>query len=1091
MIGLVAPIFSQNFSAAVIGTVKDVSGALLPGAAVTVKHIDTGLTRTAQADSSGSYSVQSLPVGQYEITAEKMGFRKEVRNGINLAVAQEVVVDLTLQVGSIDQQVTVTGEAPLVNTTVSSTSGLISESQLKDLPLNGRSFDQLLTLNPGTSNSSSNTFNGNAWATFSVAGKRPETNRFIINGVDYIGGNSTGLYITPSGASGYLLGVDAVREYNVVTDTYGAEYGKRAGGQISIVTSSGTNQLHGEGFEFLRNSFFDARNSFDSGIGTPPFKRNQFGGALGGPLKKDKLFMFGNYEGFRQRLAVSDTAVVPGANARLGLFPNGSPIPNPKMLAYANAFWPAPDSPDLADGTALSHTNPPSSTNEDFGLARLDYILSSKDTFSANYTIDSGNKLYPRPNAFYAQNTEIDSSTVGLQETHVFSPTIVNVVTSGYARAFATNVSGPVVPINPSLVFMPGGNPGSIIIGGGIFTVQQSSVVPADSANPTVGARNYYTEADDLHWIKGKHSFSFGGWIQRVQNNVAGGPQGSAGNVAYKTVTDFIQDKPSQALLVRNPVMVGYRSLEAAWYVQDEIKLRPNLTMRVGLRDEMTNGWNEVAGRCANYRYDANFVIQTNPTIGNSCLASNNALALWQPRVGLAWDPTGTGTWAVRAGAGIHNDLLDNLTGRAYPNPPFQAREQILASGVPNSGMLPLLPFVKNTPLPPTCNAQYVAAKQLCSLYQPGGFDPNVHTPTVQMWNFTVERQLTKDLVLSVGYVGSQSYHTSFSVDNNMAPPQVCQDSQGCLSGGVLPATQARKVPLGTYYMPSTPPVVVGGPTVSLVERPNPFVQNATEWWNQGVSSYHALNVSLLKRVSHGLTFKANYSYAKVIDLNSSFFQVSGGENEPADVYTPYNLGMNRGPAAFSLHHQFGTNFSYALPFGSGKRFGSGASGLMNRFIGGWQWNGIVTAQGGFPLTPQIGFNNSGTGDNNVTDVPSWNPNFKGPVILGKRDQWFNPQAFIMPTVGTFGNLGRGSLRGPGLVNVDTSFFKMIKISERVDMQLRAEAFNILNHPNYGYPNAVLYSGNSSSFSSVSTAGATTFTSTFSRQLQLALKLMF
>jgi hypothetical protein len=537
--------------------------------------------------------------------------------------------------------------------------------------------------------------------------------------------------------------------------------------------------------------------------------------------------------------------------------------------------------------------------------------------------------------------------------------------------------------------------------------------------------------------------------------------------------------------------MVGYRSLEAAWYVQDEIKLRPNFTMRIGLRDEMTNGWNEVAGRCANYRFDPNFIIETNPTIGNSCLARNNALALWQPRVGLAWDPTGTGTWAVRAGAGIHNDLLDNLTGRAYPNPPYQAREQILAAGVPNNGILPLLPFVKNAPLPPTCNAQYVAAKQLCSLYQPGGFDPNVHTPTVQMWNFTVERQLTKDLVLSVGYVGSQSYHTSFSVDNNMAPPQVCQDAQGCLSGGVLPASQALKVPQGTYYMPSTPPLVVGGPVGSLVQRPNPYVQNATEWWNQGTSSYHALNVSLLKRVSHGLTFKTNYSYAKVIDLNSAFFQVSGGENEPADVYTPYSLGMNRGPAAFSLHHQFNTNFSYALPFGSGKRFGSGASGLMNRFIGGWQWNGIVTAQGGFPLTPQIGFNNSGTGDNNVTDVPSWNPNFKGPVILGKRDQWFNPQAFMMPTVGTFGNVGRNSLRGPGLVDVDTSFFKNIKISERLNMQFRAEAFNILNHANYGYPNSILFSGNSSSFSSVDTAGATTFTSTSSRQLQFALKLMF
>src|SRR5229473_5243025 len=329
-IGLVAlgncPVFGQG---SLTGTVRDTSGAVLPGAAVIVKHVDTGLTRTAQSDAGGSYSAVSLPVGEYEVTAEKMGFRREVRNGINLAVAQQAVVDLTLQVGSLDQQVTVTGEAPLVNTTVSSTSGLITENQLKDLPLNGRSFDQLLTLNPGTANSSSNTFNGNAWATFSVAGKRPETNRFLINGVDYIGGNSTGLYITPSGASGQLLGVEAVREYNVVTDTYGAEYGKRAGGQISIVTSSGTNQLHGEAFEFLRNSAFDARNSFDATIGTPPFKRHQFGGALGGPIKKDKLFLFGNFEAFRQRLALSNVATVPDASARQGLLPCNVIVPAP------------------------------------------------------------------------------------------------------------------------------------------------------------------------------------------------------------------------------------------------------------------------------------------------------------------------------------------------------------------------------------------------------------------------------------------------------------------------------------------------------------------------------------------------------------------------------------------------------------------------------------------------------------------------------------------------------------------------------------------------------------------------------------------
>src|SRR5229473_2776435 len=301
-------VFAQGSTGAITGTVKDVSGAVLQGAAISVKHLETGLTRTAEADANGNFSIPSLPVGAYEITAEKMGFRREVRRGIDLVVGQEAVVNLSLQVGSIEQQITVTEEAPLVNTTLASTSGLITENQVKDMPLNGRSFDQLLTLNTGTTNNGTNVLNG-TWTAFSVAGKRPETNRFTINGIDYVGGNSTGLWITPSGASGQLLGVEAVREYNVLTNTYGAEYGKRAGGQISIVTSSGTNQLHGDVFEYLRNSALDARNFFDQSIGTPPFKRHQFGGALGGPLKKDKLFVFGNYEGFRQRLALSQLAI--------------------------------------------------------------------------------------------------------------------------------------------------------------------------------------------------------------------------------------------------------------------------------------------------------------------------------------------------------------------------------------------------------------------------------------------------------------------------------------------------------------------------------------------------------------------------------------------------------------------------------------------------------------------------------------------------------------------------------------------------------------------------------------------------------------
>src|SRR5438552_7830874 len=362
-------VFAQTSSATatILGVVKDTSGALIPGVSITVKHTETGQTRTAISSESGDYNVPLLPVGAYELTTVMPGFKQDVRRGINLVVGQQAVINLTLEVGAAAEQVTVTEEAPLVNTTLSSTSGLITEQQIKELPLNGRSFDQLLALNVGVVNITSNMAGGagGAFPAFSVAGHRQETNRFMLNGVDWVGGNATSQFITPSGASSQLLGVEAVREYNVLEHTYGAEYGKRAGGQVSIVTSSGTNQLHGSVFEFLRNSALDTRDFFQTEKG--PFKRHQFGGTIGGPLKKDKLFVFGNYEGFQQRLGQSNRAIVPDVQSRQGLLPcylaypgaatsanctdpaRFVPVPNlkPGMLPFANKFWPAPNGPEV------------------------------------------------------------------------------------------------------------------------------------------------------------------------------------------------------------------------------------------------------------------------------------------------------------------------------------------------------------------------------------------------------------------------------------------------------------------------------------------------------------------------------------------------------------------------------------------------------------------------------------------------------------------------------------------------------------------------------------------------------------------------
>src|SRR5438309_8980776 len=810
LVGLIVlgncPVHAQGFAAAITGTVTDTSGAVLPGTMVTVKHLETGLTRAVEADTSGDYSIPSLPVGEYELTAEKMGFQREVRRGINLVVAQEAVVNLTLQVGSIVQQVTVTEAAPLVNTTTTSTSGVITEQQIKELPLNGRSFDQLLTLNVGTVDNRSNINNG-AWTSFSVAGKRPETNRFILNGVDYIGANSTGQFITPSGSSGQLLGVDAVREYNVVQHTYGAEYGKRAGAQVVVVSSSGTNQLHGAVFEYLRNGALDARNFFENAKG--PFKRNQFGGELGGPLKKDKAFLFGNYEGFRERWNVPNVANVPDAQARLGNLPcyiangttggvcssnPGAYVTVPKlasgMLPYANFFWPAPtpnsELPDpstgLPTGTAQSIGEPLRSVREDFGLVRFDSTLSAKDSFSANLNGDDGRRGQPPADPVFTTRSTQRSYLASLQETHIFSNSVVNVATGGFSRAWGTSVTVPAPGYNipANLIFLPGTNPGSITIGGGTATVVAAALAQPSGNSLSRDTRNHVTGADDIHITRGNHAWSAGVWIQRIQQNQIGNAQFTAGTANYNTLLTFLQDNPTQFLAASNPQPLYFRSTETGLYVQDEIKLKPNFTLRLGLREEMTSGWNEAHGHAANYLYDANGIVQTDPRIDSSAFLKNNARMLWEPRIGLAWDPSGSGKWSVRAGFGIYNDLQDNLAHRLNADPPFNARLTLTT---------PLLTYMQNpipfgTQPPPSCHTSADAGTN-CAIFSPGGLDPFMHTPTLQQWSLTIQRSISQNLMVELSYVGSHAYHVVGAEDLNMAVPQVCSNPAGCVSGGV------------------------------------------------------------------------------------------------------------------------------------------------------------------------------------------------------------------------------------------------------------------------------------------------------------------
>src|SRR5437899_9070874 len=848
-------VFGQNFSGAISGLVRDNTGAVIPGTTVTAKHIETGQTRTTQTGEEGGYTMPALPVGDYKVTAEKPGFKQQVRSGITLVVAQEAVVNLTLDVGDLAEKITVTEETPIVNTTLNSVSGLINEQQVKDMPLNGRSFNDLLVLNTNVNDNRTNTAAGGP--AYSIAGKRQEVNRWTINGMDYVGTNSQGTQNAPNGMSDQLLGVEAVREYNVLGHTYGAEYGKRSGGQITVVTTSGTNQWHGAAFEYLRNNKLDARPFFSQD--TAPFKRNQFGGSLGGPIVRDKMFIFGTYEGFRERLARDTTAIVPSAQVRQGFlpcylaYPTNTATACPERGAYVTApnlvpgilpfmrYWPAPNGPELLQnglptGSAYSYTNPWRPVNEDFGLTRGDYNFSTKDSISATFNADRGNRADPQANPVMVQRQSNALYTLSGQETHIFSATVVNTASFGWARALADQDAVPSEPFPDSLLFLKGGNrnnPGALIIGGGTSTAQASTFTSANGQNPLNSSRQNFTGSNDLRLTKGRHNLSMGVWFQSVQQGVFSSVQNNAGTLTYPTLLAMLQDRPTQLHAAPGPVPLNFRTTESAWYFQDEFKLRPNLTVRLGLRDEMTMGWNEVNGRGANYRYDQAGFIFTQPNVGKSVLIENNALALWQPRVGVAWDPSGTGRWAVRAGFGIHNDLQDNLANRMNSNPPFNVRLVI-----PNT---PLLTILKDGPLPsdspgaPSCSAESPLTPPTCSIYAPGGIDPAMHTPTTQEWSLEVQRGITQELALELSYVGSQSYHLPAAVDMNDIPPVRCENPAGCLAGGILPASQWNRVPQGTDYIPA-------GAT-----RPNRFVGSTQTWMYLGNSSYHGRTVSLTK----------------------------------------------------------------------------------------------------------------------------------------------------------------------------------------------------------------------------------------------------
>ena len=601
---------------------------------------------------------------------------------------------------------------------------------------------------------------------------------------------------------------------------------------------------------------------------------------------------------------------------------------------------------------------------------------------------------------------------------------------------------------------------GAVVVGGSAASNPQAQLGLAGSNNGSNLriARNLYTLEDHVTLTRGRHQLEFGAWFQRFQSNETIALS-QFGQATFTSLQTFLNGTISSFLFDPSPTEMNWRSLFGAWYAQDTIRISPKLTVTLGFRDEFTTGWNEAHGRASNYTF-TNGVISTQPRVGDSLFTENHAKFLPQPRIGVAWSPFSAKT-VIRAGFGMYNDLQDALGYRADQNAPFNP-----------TYTTPLT--VSQLPINPA--GPFPATVKLI----PGGVQPDMQTPTLISYSLRIQQQLSPNTSLTVGYVGSHGYHEMIGIYSNEPFPVICPASPcpATYPATFPPGIANTPVPAGAYFVPTT-------------TRANPAIANTWTWFSEGVTSYNALQVDVNRRLSGGLTLRGVYTFSKVLDDGDSLNATTSGGG-PALASNPFNLRSDWGLGTFDVRHVAVANASYALPFGRGKRFLGGLGGFGNAAVSGWMANSIVTLQGGFPFSPQLSYNPSNNGDTRNPVRPFANPAFTGPMILGSPNKWFDPNAFLAPANtpangGFYGNVGRNTLVGAGLATWDFSVLKDTQIRERLNLQFRAEIFNLLNRANFNLPNAVVFTPSGVS----PTAGVITSTSTTSRQVQFGLKLLW
>ena len=1021
---------AQTVGASLQGAVTDPSGAAVPSAEVSILNVDNGSARSLVADSSGHWREPVLQPGEYQIRIVSAGFQTVVRKGIHLAVGQDAVIDVALEVGPTKSEVEVVGNAEQVNLSSGQVSGLVDEKQMRDLPLNGRSFQQLALLQPGVNavNTGGNDPVGGRTPKISINGTRPEQSSFLLDGTDI-----NDVYNkTPGSVGGVLLGVEAVLEFQVLTNSYSAEFGRSSGGVINAVTRSGGNLFHGSLFEFLRNSDLDAKNYFDPrNTPIPPFKRNQFGGVLGGPIRKDQTFFFGAFESLIERLGLTGVTSVPNANARLGILPNGTIRVNPAIQPFLEALFPLPNGRDLGGGIGQYLFSRSQPTNEYFAQGRVDHRFNANNTLFGRYTFDNGNVDRPPTTKVPVTNTKERSRNqyVTLEYQHTFSASLLNTARIGFNRSDHESVNERTLALPSSMTWIPGQRLGYLTVSG------MATEDFGDYRIPRLDRLNNYQFGDTLFLSRGRHSIRVGADVQRIQFNQYTTSQ-VGGVLTFTSVSNFLQGIPSQfdfALPGGIDPVRGYRQSLFAVFAQDDIRLRKNLTVNLGLRYELVTVPTEVNGKISNLRN----VTDSALTVGGQWYA-NPSTKNFAPRIGLAWDPTGSGKTSVRAGFGIFDDeiLPKYYFFSGSLDPPFTSRAS-----------------VTNPPFP-----------NLLANFNPNAVKYNLQTsnytlqnPYSLQFNAGVQRALPGNWVAGVSYTGSRGIHLLRIGEANLAPFTV-------VSGIKI-------------YQPQS-------------GRLNPNFGSITQRISDAQSFYNALQASLQNQLSYGLRAQFSYTFSRSVDDSSG---VNSQDYSNGSVYALdyYDRKADRGLSNFWAKHVFTGNYSYELPFAKGLR---GVGGLL---LKGWQLSGITTVQTGHPFSVRMGFNRSGN-LNTVTyamnERPNLKPGYSNNPILGGPDRYWDINAFELPPANQRGNLGRNTLIGPGLFNFDASAEKLFALGETRRIEFRAEMFNVPNHPNFAVPAGITaFTGVSASGTPNIAAnwGVISSTVTTSRQVQFALKFVF